>query len=209
MNTTFFFYLVNIFKLSKNKRHMISYRNKNLLICFTLLTILCTCIGDCLAQADANDTYLNIQKVVVDQKFSFEIGEEIKFKLKEEKGIRWNTRIITGFDIEKNQLIFNDQKLAISSIDKILIIDRREIGRCLTIIIGASVGIVNATNIFFRMRIRNNIDFERLSKMHQIKRIATRTALAATIAKLITGRKIFKVGKKHQLKIVTPNLMLK
>ena len=88
--------------MSKNKRLMISYRNKNLFVCLAMLTILSNCIGDCLAQADADDAYLNIQKVENDQRVSFEIGAEIKFKLKDGKGNGWNKRVIKGFDVEKN-----------------------------------------------------------------------------------------------------------
>ena len=119
--------------------------------CFTMLFFLFANIATSLANDFQHDPFLSVQKLINDQKATFEIGQTIIYKLRDGQDKKWHSKIIKDFNVEENQLIFESEELAISAIYKIVMPEEITIGKWLMMINGASVALAGES-----IRIRKN-----------------------------------------------------
>lgn len=174
--------------------------------CFTMLFFLFLNIGTSLANDFQHDPFLSIQKLNNEQKATFEIGQTIIYKLRDDQYKKWHSKIIKDFNIEENQLIFENEELAISAIDKIVIPEEITIGKWLMMINSASVALVGE---IIRIRKNRSSSVRRTIPFNdEVSRLSTATligltALATTAINIITGFKYYHIGKHHKLQIIT------
>lgn len=175
--------------------------NYSLFSCLTLLLFLLPNMN-VHAQQDTKGTYMAINKVAKQNRLHFKIGEAIKYKLNTSKKEKWRTKIITGFSAEENLLILGDEKLPISSIDRVHVIGESEFGKALNKIILGSVGLIGASNLAWRIDPRTSYRAYRIRNFAVVG--GAITAITAGMVKLATIRYVYKLGKNHELHIVQP-----
>lgn len=187
-------------KLKSNSKN--DQIRKTLYHLFSGLAILCIFLGNVQAQQEAERSYATISKVAKKDRLSFEVGDVIKYKLNTNKKERWRTKTITGINVKENHLVFGDETLSVSSIDKVFVVEETEFGKALNRIFFASAGLVAASNLAWRIDPRASYSTYRLRNFAVIG--GGITAITAAMIKLFTVKHVYKLGKNYKLQLVNP-----